>query len=444
MKDFPLRAWLYTLVVAAAAATAVAILWHGSPAPVGMVFAFGLLFVFAEAVPVELTHVSYSVGFVVAIGCVIAIGPAGAAAAAAFASLDRELRRRPDWAGRLLFNAGQFALSTAMLGIVYRGVGGPVGELTAQDFPLVLGAMTLGTIAFFVTNTLLVSGMVRLVRHVPWRDVLYGDYGLTLSLYCCLAGLGILLGVLFTEVSWAAIPFVLIPLLGGRRVVHTARRARESFDATLLSLITAIEAKDHYTRGHAERVSRLSSLIARAYGCSESKARRIGYAALMHDVGKVTVDTRILQKPGKLTPEEFDHMKVHSARGAEIVQGIDLLADMVDGVRHHHERCDGRGYPDGLDGHALSDVAKIIMVADAFDSMTSTRSYRKAMPHDKALAELHRCEGSQFAPKMVAALERAITRWGWEPAPEEYAGEQTPRPESSPHAAMDQIEARGA
>jgi HD-GYP domain-containing protein (c-di-GMP phosphodiesterase class II) len=153
----------------------------------------------------------------------------------------------------------------------------------------------------------------------------------------------------------------------------------------------------------------------------------------MHDVGKLTVDTRVLQKPGKLTMDEFEHMKVHPIRGSEIVAEIDLLKDMVDGVRHHHERMDGNGYPDGLSGRDLSLEARMIMVCDAFDSMTSTRSYRKAMPLEAAFAELRRCQGTQFDEHMVDCLEAAVARHGWEPAPEAYQGiltQGTARPAS--------------
>jgi HD-GYP domain-containing protein (c-di-GMP phosphodiesterase class II) len=134
------------------------------------------------------------------------------------------------------------------------------------------------------------------------------------------------------------------------------------------------------------------------------------------------VDTRVLQKPGKLTSDEFEHMKVHPIRGSEIVADIELLRDMVDGVRHHHERMDGKGYPDGLSGENLSLAARMIMVCDAFDSMTSTRSYRRAMPLSAAFAELRRCQGTQFDEQMVNCLEAALLRYGWEPAPETYQG----------------------
>ncbi|HEX9697704.1 MAG TPA: HD-GYP domain-containing protein [Actinomycetota bacterium] len=436
MRDLPVRATLFAFGVAVCAAAAIlAAAGPGAWPSAGIVVGFGLLFLAADWAPVWFAHVSYSVGFVVAIAAVISIGPAPAAIAAAFGAIDRELLSRKDWLPRIAINAGALALSTLALGQIFVALGGPVGAVGTDDFPGIIMPLVAGSIAFFIVNAGLVSVMVSLARRVPLKDVWHSDYRRTTTMHFLFAALGVLFAAMYTSISWAAVPFVVVPLFAARHAFQTAEKSRETFESTLASMITALEAKDPYTAGHANRVSQIAQLVARAHGFSESKARRVRYAALLHDVGKVTIDTRVLRKPGKLTAEEYDHMKVHSIRGAELIADIDLLADMVDGVRHHHERLDGGGYPDGLDGTALSDVAKIIMVSDAFDSMTSTRSYRKAMPMENAFAELRRCEGTQFAPEMIEALERAIARWGWTPAPESYAGELTPRPAESVHAA---------
>jgi putative nucleotidyltransferase with HDIG domain len=192
-----------------------------------------------------------------------------------------------------------------------------------------------------------------------------------------------------------------------------------AYEDTVRSLIKAIEAKDLYTRGHAERVARLSEMTARAYGLSPPQCRVIRYIALMHDIGKLGVSTKILAKPGKLTDDEYEHMKQHPLRGYEIVQEIDFLHEAAEtAVRHHHERMDGRGYPDGLVGEQIPVIARIVMCCDAFDSMTSTRVYRKAKNIEDAIVELRRCAGTQFDPVALAALEKAIAKEGWEAEPE--------------------------
>ncbi|MFN2642670.1 MAG: HD-GYP domain-containing protein [Actinomycetota bacterium] len=389
---------------------------------------FAFLFLLAELAPVALTHASYSVGFVVAIAAIVAGGPGLAALSAVAAAFDIELRKRPDWLGRLVFNGAQVSLATGTAGFAYRALGGRIGGIAGADFPYVLLPLAVASMVYFLMNVALVSAMVRIVRGVLLKELWHTDYKSACLTHFSFAVLGILLAVLYLRLGVGGPILLVLPLLVARGAFQASARTRMAFEATLRSLVTAIEAKDLYTRGHAERVSQLAEMIARTLGISEAATRQIRYAALMHDVGKLTVDTRVLQKPGKLTAEEFEHMKIHPIRGSEIVSEIELLANMVDGVRHHHERLDGAGYPDGLVGTELSSAARIIMVADAFDSMTSTRSYRRSMPIENALSELHRCEETQFAPEVIRALERALARHGWNPHPETYTGELTPRP----------------
>jgi HD-GYP domain-containing protein (c-di-GMP phosphodiesterase class II) len=230
----------------------------------------------------------------------------------------------------------------------------------------------------------------------------------------------VVLASLYLAMGPASVLFLLVPLLVARNTFQSAVEMEIAYEATVRSLIKAIEAKDPYTKGHAERVSRLSEMTARAYGLSSEECRVIRYIALMHDVGKLGVSTKILAKPGKLTDEEYEHMKQHPVRGYEIVSEIDFLRAAAEtAVRHHHERMDGRGYPDGLVGEAIPLIARIVMVCDAFDSMTSTRVYRKAKQIEDALAELNRCSGTQFDPVCIRALEKAIETEGWEAEPEE-------------------------
>jgi HD-GYP domain-containing protein (c-di-GMP phosphodiesterase class II) len=157
---------------------------------------------------------------------------------------------------------------------------------------------------------------------------------------------------------------------------------------------------------------------------------------LLHDIGKTKIPIEVLTKPGKLTDEEYEHMKWHPIFGCEVIEEIDFLRDgeAVNAVRHHHERLDGRGYPDNLFGDDVPLTARVVMVADAFDSMTSTRTYRFAKSVDDGLRELRRCAATQFDPLCISALDRAIHKHGWEPTPELYAGEQTERPAVSVHA----------
>ncbi len=174
----------------------------------------------------------------------------------------------------------------------------------------------------------------------------------------------------------------------------------------LHSLTSAVDAKDAYTCGHSERVAVLSRMLAKEFGLDEEAVDRIYMAGLLHDVGKIGVPETVLQKPGRLTPEEFEQMKKHPAIGARILHDVKQISDIIPGVLHHHERYDGRGYPDGLSGQRIPLMGRIICLADCFDAMTSTRTYRKALPLEVTLADLRRCGGTQFDPALTEAFLR--------------------------------------
>jgi HD-GYP domain-containing protein (c-di-GMP phosphodiesterase class II) len=157
---------------------------------------------------------------------------------------------------------------------------------------------------------------------------------------------------------------------------------RDLFLGTLHALTSAIDAKDHYTRGHSERVSQWAQRIARRIGLDEKVVETYRIAGLVHDTGKIGVPETVLLKPGRLTDAEFDQLRRHPQIGYDILSGIAPLADVLPGVLHHHERWDGKGYPHGLKGEAIPQVARILALADTYDAMTSTRSYRAALPMD--------------------------------------------------------------
>ena len=171
-------------------------------------------------------------------------------------------------------------------------------------------------------------------------------------------------------------------------------------------LAEAIDAKDPYTRGHSERVGRMSLRIANHLGFAEEKLEVLEYGALLHDIGKIGIKDEVLQKPGALSTEEYQYIQEHPSIGAKIVEGIDFFKDKIPMIRHHHEHFDGRGYPDGLIGEAIPLEARIITVPDAFDAMTSLRPHRKALPLQDVLIELEKEKGRQFDPKILEIFLR--------------------------------------
>lgn len=173
------------------------------------------------------------------------------------------------------------------------------------------------------------------------------------------------------------------------------------FLGTLHALSTTIDAKDSYTHGHSERVALIARQLAEAAGLPPSTVERVYLSGLVHDVGKIGVPEAVLTKPGRLTDEEYERVKKHPEIGARILEGIRQMKDLIPGVLHHHESWDGRGYPHGLAGRDIPLFGRIIGLADAFDAMSSDRTYRNAMPMHKVLDEVRRCSGKQFDPDLV-------------------------------------------
>ncbi|HUM02803.1 MAG TPA: HD domain-containing phosphohydrolase [Thermoanaerobaculia bacterium] len=187
-----------------------------------------------------------------------------------------------------------------------------------------------------------------------------------------------------------------------------ARENQELFINSIRTLAAAIDAKDPYTRGHSERVARYAVVIARHMDMTPEEIRTVRLAALLHDVGKIGIDDRILRKPTALTSEEFEVMKSHPVKGAIIMGQIPQLKDVVPGIRNHHEKWAGGGYPDGLKEAEIPRIARIVAVADTFDAMTTTRPYQKAMPLPYVIERIQGFAGRSFDPAVTGALEKAF------------------------------------
>lgn len=192
------------------------------------------------------------------------------------------------------------------------------------------------------------------------------------------------------------------------RLKESAEENRELFVGSIRMLAAAIDEKDPYTRGHSGRVAKYSTLIGRELGLNPEDLDTLRISALLHDVGKIGVEDRVLKKPGALTPEEFDLMKQHTVKGANIMRPVSQLKNMLPGIELHHEHMDGRGYPYGLQGPQIPMMARIIGVADTLDAMTTNRPYQSAMDLDYALGKIKALSGSKFDAIVVNALEATV------------------------------------
>ncbi|MEU3335483.1 HD-GYP domain-containing protein [Streptomyces sp. NPDC006668] len=339
------------------------------------------------------------------------------------------VEQRP-YALRRIRRAAPLALAVWVAGRVHEALGGRDAVLT-PDFPYVLVAAGAAVLAFCLALTALEGGILALAERVPVRRAWRGLFVRSLAPVAVHGLAGLMMAVLWrSPYGPVAALLVLLPMCVSWWVFAQSHRERAAHRATIRALVQAVDIKDGYTRGHSERVGQASMMIARELGMDDARVEVLRFAGILHDVGKLGVPTRLLRKDGPLTPEERRVIELHPEYGHEMVRGIGFLGEARAAVLHHHERLDGSGYPYGLMGSQIPESARVVAVADAFDAMTSTRSYRRARPVPAALEELGRCAGAQFDPRMVAALVRALAREGWHPAV--TADEQRPGAASPP------------
>jgi len=381
----------------------------------------GILVIVSESRATQLRQgqLSWSSSSAAMLASVVLVGPVGAAIVGACTALG--VRRGPHILQRV-FNTAMYALSAYLAGRAFLALGGQVGLPSQKSFPGIIGPFAGAALIHVAANHGLLSGVLWLTRP-PGRtpsETIGAGVGLSARLLLSdigYAAYGLLMAALWTVVGFFAPLLVLIPLFVARWAVAQFAEQQKAYEATVGALCQAVETKDFYTRGHSDRVSRGSVMIAREIGMRGERAEAIRYAGMLHDVGKLGVPTRVLQKTGKLTEEEYAAIQLHPMRGLDIVREIGFLDEALAGIMHHHERIDGRGYPMGLAGDEIPEFARVLAVADAFDSMTSTRSYRGARPVSEAIEELRKWSGTQFDPAFVDAFVAALQRDGW-PRPE--------------------------
>ncbi|MFI6285356.1 HD-GYP domain-containing protein [Streptomyces sp. NPDC051018] len=380
------------------------------------------------------TPVSPGSFFPVLLAAAFLLPPAAAVLVAVPGALLGRVDERPATVRRL-WRAARLALATWAAARTYLlfGVGHTPGP---PDFPYAMLSAAAGALAFCLVLTALEAGILATAEGLPprtaWRGLLPGS--VVPHLVHGLAGL--MMAVLWrSPYGPVSALFVLLPMYISCWLFAQYHRESTAHQATLRALVQAVDLKDRYTRGHSERVGRASVLIARELRMDPERIERIRFAGILHDVGKLGVPTRVLRKEGPLTPEERRVIELHPEYGHEIVRGIGFLGEARAAILHHHERLDGTGYPHGLAGEQIPEFARVVAVADAFDAMTSTRSYRRARPVEAALRELERCAGTQFDPRMVTALVRALEQYG-RPTVVTSDDATEPHPPPSPPAAQ--------
>jgi diguanylate cyclase (GGDEF)-like protein/putative nucleotidyltransferase with HDIG domain len=384
-----------------------------------------------QALALEVDDGSISVSAVGSIAGAALFGPRAALPLAiTISAVEWSARRAPFH--YVLFNVGTLSLSSlAAAGVFTAGFQGNAGRIVYVISGVAAGA------TYFAVNMGLISLVVSVEGHERWWSVFRERFAWLATHYLVYGFIGSVIWVGYGAAGLWALAVFALPLLLMRKTQeaylrHTQRSAqklrqaaetiqtqnvslehankllRERSTAAMESLSATVDARDAYTAGHSRRVQQLALAIGRELGLSQAELDLLGHAALFHDIGKLAIPDAILLKPASLTTEEWDLMQRHADEGARIIDRLGFLNDAVPAIRHHHERWDGTGYPDRLAGEDIPLGARIIHVADALDSMLTTRIYRAARPASEALDELRRASASQFCPRCVAALERIL------------------------------------
>lgn len=277
-------------------------------------------------------------------------------------------------------------------------MGGEIGSKSILDNILQLGAF--GIIYFFL-NTFLISIIQGLSIN---KNIIYcfvSNVRLMILNILAMVPLGVLLAVVFIEYHYVGVLLLIVPILLIRYTFSLYVDSKSQYMQTVDALMHAIEARDKYTEGHCQRVAEIACQIAKQLKYNQWKLEQLNMAAMLHDVGKIGICDDILNKPGKLTIEEYSIIKQHPVIGYDIIKKIRNLENIAEIVKYHHERYDGKGYPEGKKGEELSMDIYIIQLADSVDAMKSDRPYRKALTEDEIIDEIEQNTGTQFHPDIA-------------------------------------------
>jgi len=348
-----------------------------------------------------------SLGVPLFVAIAVYAGPSAAAVAGIASAALLALSKPRLSALKLIYNLGNSVLTATIPALVYVNLAPVFAQgraFRASDILALSLAATLGT---FVN-----LGLASLALHAlygdPIRSIWRNTFSWVLPSQLALGFVGVAIAQILRTLQVPGFALFVVPLLVARQTYQQSVLLKQAYSDMITSMVAALEAKDIYTKGHSLRVAEYAVMTARSLDVAPAAVQRIEYAALLHDLGKVGVSSRVLGKQGSLSKEEYDEIKRHPEIGAHIISDVPYLADLVPFIAAHHERLDGSGYGEGLSGEQIPFEARVLAVADAYDAMTSARPYRGAMSHEAAMSQLLDGRGTQFDEDVVAAFERAL------------------------------------
>jgi len=353
-----------------------------------------------------------SVGFAVGLSSILIFGAPEAAWIASIGTILRVIKKEgkryhilnfPLY--KTLFNGSNTILSAGLAGLCYEALGGTPGviDINTIFMPIIASILTC-----ILVNATIMSILMHLITGETFFNTWYKNIIWVVKDYFAMAPLAIIMAIAYINYGILGVLLFFGPLLYARYAFKMYIEMRKMFMDTVKSLSQAIEAKDAYTNGHSLRVGEYACALGRKLGFTEKRLDNLRIAAMLHDVGKIGVEESILNKPGRLTEEEYDKIKQHPEIGVRIIKDIGAMKAVSQIIMSHHERQDVTGYPEGLKGDQIVLEAKILSLADVFDALTSERPYRHAMTVDEALKIIEEGKGSQFEPKLADMFIKMI------------------------------------
>ena len=371
---------------------------------------FLLLLVFASEyfpVPVPRGDGSLSVSGPLLHAIAILYGPGLAVWTACFATI-----RKKDLMGQVavpivLFNRGMIVLSVYSFSRVYALLGGIQGVFSiGRDILAFIAAATAATLVNAILVSIEFTFMLQTSLIGVWRTNIIWSLPSMFALF----PFGVLMVMVCAQGGPVYLLIFLLPMFVAKYSLEKYIELRDAYAEMAGALSNAIDFRDSYTRGHSERVAEYAVALAKELKLPDDRVELIRYVGLLHDVGKVGIRDAIMKKPGTFTFDEYEEMKNHAKMGADMLVGMKFLGRGQDWVRYHHERWDGKGFPEGLSGEDIPLEARILACADSFDAMTTDRPYKKRMSFEDAREEIQRCSGTQFDPAIAKAMTKVIDK----------------------------------
>ncbi|EYE88141.1 hypothetical protein Q428_09670 [Fervidicella metallireducens AeB] len=384
---------------------------YSSNTIIGIIF-FILLSAFLESMTFVYKQTSISTGFSVTLASILIFGPFLSMVIISIGATLRIVKINNKYIHffntplhKKLFNISNFSISIFLSSFYFKNYLG-FEKITSIKFFYILIVVML----FLLVNSIIISLLIAIITGDKFSKILLSNLRMGVLNILAMAPFGLLLAYLYQNYNILGIIVLIIPITLSRYTFQLYIESKNKYLETVKALMNAMEARDKYTEGHSRRVAEIVEKIAKELKYSESKIEQLNIASLLHDVGKIGIDDSILNKPGNLNDEEYGIIKKHPLIGYEILKEIKDLDEISFIVKHHHERYDGKGYPDGKKAEELNLDVFIVQLADSIDAMSTDRPYRRALSEDEVLSELVKNKGTQFHPTVVDAYIRALKK----------------------------------